>query len=291
MPENNAGRPKEIHIAPISAIDRDALPLLTSMAFGETYVAEMFNMQNKAVAKSGVYSGFKVEPAGGLNLIVSSPSDSVSGAIVDCGKVPIQVFQQHDIPVVVETGGHVIVAIEAHFEHGVPTKQVSTDSLIDAAKIVTLINKPLSDNQLLLAEIDLTAGQTVISQSMIDTSNRILGGSDITGHNADPDAHPDMKNPTRSNMIRTKSNAIAYGRLNTITDNMHYTLLPEPDGTMFSLMVSPSVILDDDNKVIIAPPKGEPIYNENEDWKDLDISGTPFELKFLRENGKWVAFT
>lgn len=287
---NTAGRPVEKHIVAPTEVESQNLTFLQSMAYAERHVAKMLNMQNSAMTNIGVYKGLIVEPDGGLGIrIVKDASGDLGGAVVKCGDVQVQVFQQHDYHVMVPTGRKITVALQANWEEGVITKQVSAISTIEPAEIVIIQDGVVGNNQIILAEIDLTGGETTISQSMIDITNRPVGGIDLVGHRNEPNPHPDLKNRDSVNRIDHPSDNLMLGEVNLFTKPMIYNLLPEDNGKRVAVMVSSTAGADKDNPVKLLPPGGESIFLNGKEYLDIFIIDPMFKTELVRDGDRWYA--
>ena len=172
MSDSNA-RPVEVHFRGLSAVDRRALPLLSSMVDGEIYAAEMLNARGLGVTQPGIYCGYIPKVKSGLTFTISIDKDrGYSAGVIETGLQQFHIIQQHDIDITVETGYKWFVVLEAFYEQGVATKQVSSDSDVDAASVRAIRDYELNDSHQIICEIDLTSGKTSIDMSDFDITNR-----------------------------------------------------------------------------------------------------------------------
>lgn len=145
--------------------------LITDVQFYEMYTSTALNRKFKNIIKPGVYSGFNVVPGVGLKLVVTS-GDGVGAASIDFENIQLSVQQHTDIEVEVPAGTTTIIALQGFYKFGVKTSQVSQESTVNAAEIVTVTDQQLKDGQIELCRVVVPAGATQITPDMIDTSSR-----------------------------------------------------------------------------------------------------------------------
>lgn len=198
MPDSNT-RPVEVHFRGLSAVDRSALPLLSSMVDGELYAAEMLNARGLGVTQPGVFCGYKPKVKNGLTFTITKDSAlGYSAGLCEIGLQQFHIIQQHDIDITVQTGYKWIVVLEAFYEKGVATTQVSSDSNIDAASVKAIREYELRPDHQIICEIDLTSGKTSIDINDFDVSNRNDQDFTIGSHIAKEDPHTQY--PLRSEL-------------------------------------------------------------------------------------------
>lgn len=145
--------------------------LITDVQFYEMYTSTALNRKFKNIIKPGIYSGFNVLPGAGLKLVVTS-GEGVGAASIDFEKVQLSVQQHADIEVEVSAGTSTIIALQGFYKFGVKTSQVSEESTVNAAEIVTITDQQLKDGQIEICRVVVPAGSTQITLDMIDTSSR-----------------------------------------------------------------------------------------------------------------------
>jgi hypothetical protein len=142
-----------------------ALPLRISFPTWEKYQSRATNKALTGIMPPGIYHGFNVVPAGGLNVIIEA--DGGTALVLTEAGESINVQGQHPITQSLTPGTHCVL-LTVNFTVNVLTTQVSVDSLISPADIV-ISASPTAPNSLLLAVITIGAGTTVIDSDMIDT--------------------------------------------------------------------------------------------------------------------------
>lgn len=201
MAENN-NLPEEIHFTHGKYVERDKLPLLSSLVYGETHTSEMLNAKELGLKNPGIYTGFKVVANGGHRILVIR--DAVRGygsAMITLGLQNITILQQHDIELEVPNGAKWLVVLEAFYQNGVPTRQVSANSDIDSATIRLVEEGDLVDDHLILAEIDLLSNPSSITESDISEVRRIERIFSVDDHVAAIDPHPQYTSDDEARII------------------------------------------------------------------------------------------
>lgn len=198
MSENN-NRPTEIHFRSLSAVDRAGLPLLSSMVDGEIYAAEMLNARGLGIIQPGIFCGYKPKTKSGLTFTIAKDAAlGYSAGLCEIGLQQFHIIQQHDIDITVQSGYKWIVVLEAFYQQGVQTTQVTTDSDISAASVKAIREYELIDEHQIICEIDLTSGKMEIELSDFDMSNRNDQDFTIGSHVAKADPHTQY--PLRSEL-------------------------------------------------------------------------------------------
>lgn len=159
----------------ITAPDISTLALLADIQYFEPYSASALNRKMRGVVLPGIYSGFTPRPGGGLNLLITSTDVGTGALSVDVGAYfQVNVQQIKDILIPLSAGRSYIIVCEGNYAYGTLTKQVSTSSNIDAARIFAIpVTQALAQNQLELCRLTIPNGATAITQQMIDGSHRI----------------------------------------------------------------------------------------------------------------------
>ena len=159
----------------ITAPDISTLALLADIQYFEPYSASALNRKMRGVVLPGIYSGFTPRPGGGLNLLITSADVGTGALSVDVGAYyQVNVQQIKDILIPLSAGRSYIIVCEGNYAYGTLTKQVSTSSNIDAARIFAIpVTQALAQNQLELCRLTIPNGATAITQQMIDGSHRI----------------------------------------------------------------------------------------------------------------------
>ncbi len=147
--------------------------LITDVQFYEAYTSTALNRKFKNIIKPGIYSGFNVVPGNGLKVTVTSGNEG-GAASVDIDNVQLSVQQILDIDVDIPAGQTTIIALQAFYKFGVKTSQVTDESTVNAAEIVTITAQQLKDGQIELCRVAVPEGATQITSEMIDTSFRVF---------------------------------------------------------------------------------------------------------------------
>ncbi|WP_206513167.1 hypothetical protein [Enterobacter hormaechei] len=147
--------------------------LITDVQFYEAYTSTALNRKFKNIIKPGIYSGFNVVPGTGLKVTVTSGNEG-GAASVDIDNVQLSVQQILDIDVDIPAGQTTIIALQAFYKFGVKTSQVTDESTVNAAEIVTITAQQLKDGQIELCRVAVPEGATQITSEMIDTSFRVF---------------------------------------------------------------------------------------------------------------------
>ncbi|EOZ2186354.1 hypothetical protein ACQQLF_003266 [Enterobacter hormaechei] len=147
--------------------------LITDVQFYEAYTSTALNRKFKNIIKPGIYSGFNVVPGNGLKVTVTSGNEG-GAASVDIDNVQLSVQQILDIDVDIPAGQTTIIALQAFYKFGVKTSQVTDESTVNAAEIVTITAQQLKEGQIELCRVAVPEGATQITSEMIDTSFRVF---------------------------------------------------------------------------------------------------------------------
>lgn len=217
------GRPVEVHITTVSSTDRDAMPLITSMAYGERYAASSLNMAYKGIVKPGIFSGFIPTAPGGLEVTLTvDPETGFGLAAIDVDNMQLRVFQQHDINLTLTTGVKSHIVLEAFFEEGVSTTQVDSSSTQESAWVKVYADGSEPANAIILCTVDLTGGESEIGTSMLDTSTRSASGLDWQ-------VHESADNPHSQYVLTTALSSLIQSAL---SDSSNTTLTTAIEGVM-----------------------------------------------------------
>ncbi|HBA9458594.1 TPA: phage tail protein [Escherichia coli] len=157
----------------------ESLALVADVQYHEPYLSAALNRKFRGIVDPGFYAGFLPKPGGGMNLLITSvDGDKTAGAAsVDIGEFyQVTIQQRTDISLALSAGKKYAIVLKGRYLLGEDTYQVNTASHIHAAEFVTRTytdSYQLGDGELLVCTVNIPAGVSVITQEMIDTSERI----------------------------------------------------------------------------------------------------------------------
>lgn len=175
--------------------DVKSLPLVTDIQYLEPFTSTSLNRKFCGVVRRGVFRGFACQPAGGMSLSIvhnkNQTGESVrfGVALVERDDYLLTVRQQHEMAVVLEAGKTSYVVLEAFYEHGVETTQVSSDSTIEAASIKVLSESQVQDHHIILCVATIPQGVTILTTAHLSFDLRPIGGYDLESHLLDVNPH------------------------------------------------------------------------------------------------------
>lgn len=282
------GRPKETHIVPQSAVVRSALPLITSLALGEPYGSKMLNMMSRGVIPDGVVYGFNPEAVGGLVVRLNKdPIENLSIANTRAANgTPVRVFQQHSIDVSMISGVKNVIVLEGNYDDEMVTTQVSADSTLEPAVIRRVLESEVLSHHVTLCTVDLSGGETAVTNEMIDTSNRLSAGLDWKSHISDANPHPQYVNPTTINEVNSLNQIIKFDKLNVVTGDVEVPIPVKANKSYFRLKVIKTVDLKTAIVRLLAP-SGEKVTFELLAPDSVVRIQTHQVLNFYRLNDAW----
>jgi len=167
----------EIVLMPPTSADISTMPLLTDVQYLEPMGSEALNRKFFGVVPAGIYRGFRYTLAGGMVLRIGE--NLVGTAIVERNNACLTVQNVLPVDLTVTAGFVGYVVLEALYAVGTITKQVSTDSVIDAATLQLVATADLQDHHIILYGLNVPAGTTELTISHIDASERM--DVDLTG--------------------------------------------------------------------------------------------------------------
>lgn len=243
MGSNSDNRPVEIHLKTVSKIDTDAMPLVTSMAFGERHVSKMLNMSNRGIVSPGIYEGFTVSKNSGLELRIGRDSKSgISVASVDIGNTSLRIFQQHDIILTLIPNAKNYIVVEGYYVDGVETSQINDDSLILPARVRRLLKTDVTEDQIIICSVDLTGEFGEINTSMIDYTERKSSSTDVKHHLEEDHPHVQYQKSDNIELSSVLPN-FSVKRNHVIVEPGTYNLVPLENGSWFTASVSASQVI------------------------------------------------
>ncbi len=287
MSEEN-GRPVELQIVTVDTVEYDNLPLTTSFAYGERHVSEAMNMATAGIVSPGFYSGFTPSPNGDLNVLLSVDADiGIGTAVVQVGKFQLKVFQNSDISIEMVTGRMNTIVLEGSYEHGVITTQVSADSVIEPATLTCVAYDDVTDDQLIVCDINLTGGELIVEDWMIDLSRRPTSDLNVAAHEDKEDPHPQYNPKQTFNIVDTNDVVLSTTCINLVVTDFNSQLHSLEDGTVITIELGDNIDARD-GTVILTPPDGEVIVNNGVTGSSLKIQRTITTL--FRKEGQWCVY-
>lgn len=261
MTTASMGRPQELHINTVDTVDLDAMPLITSMAYGERHVSEAVNRATSFIVSPGIYKGYNIEPNGGLEILITRDGDSgYSVGVVEIGHIQLRVFQQHDIKLTMIPNELNYIVLEGFYEHGTETSQVTASSTTPPARIRRVTDDLVAKEHVILCTVDLTSNPSEIEEWMIDYALRTTCDLNVAQHIAQPNPHPQYNSFQKAHFV-SGEDVLDIENLNVVVDTLHTKLRAYQDGTMINIELLSTIDCYDGTTTIEAPD-GEEIF-----WK------------------------
>ena len=170
--------------------EQSSLKLHTSIAFGEPMGSSAINKVFHNIANHGIYEGFEIELAGGMDVVIAGSGQHTAVARHDDVSLTIHGQNPHTITLTAGQAG--VIAINSSYAYGVQTKQVSTVATIEAAEYVILANlNQAASHHVIIAEFTIPSGTTELNESMFSVVNRSVGGLELEPHIHAYNPHPE----------------------------------------------------------------------------------------------------
>ena len=251
------GRPIELQIVTADVVNVNAMPLITSLAYGEKHSSKMVNMATAGVLSPGFYSGYKPLENGTMGLVVKLGDEGLhSVATVNIGLQQIRVFQQKDIVVELVNGVINTVVLEGFYEDGVLTTQVAADSTIEPALVKVITPEEVLPEHLIICDVDLRLSPPLVLQWMIDETRRTNANIDVVAHEKKANPHPQYNPIQVVHIVDNNDVVLSTTNVNLIVGDYERQLRPYVDGTVIEIYVASSVVFDDVS-IILTPPDDE----------------------------------
>lgn len=190
--------------------DQGALVLHSSMQYGEPMASEAINRNFHNVLTHGVYEGFDCTLAGGLAITIAGTGKQHT-LVARHEKISLTIHAQHPASIVVPVGRSTLV-VDSFYQYGVQTKQTKSSSSINAAEYKIIAIDAVLPHHVILAEFDVPAGATALTDLMIDYSTRSTGGIGIAEHLNQYDPHSQyarLESLISTSALATRGNAMA----------------------------------------------------------------------------------
>lgn len=179
---------KEVVIYPPLAPWLANLPLIADMQWQEPFSTGAFNRKLHGIVSYGIYRGFNHRITGADSLVVGDSSGE-NTAVVRRGDYTLTVQGQHGVSLSIPRNKTVIAVIEAVYGFELLTKQVSSDSEVDAAKIRLIEPGLVQDHHIRLFDVHLPSGEN-LAEKHIDISKRTTSGFGMGEHENKRHPHP-----------------------------------------------------------------------------------------------------
>nr|AKN37066.1 Phage tail fiber protein [Vibrio cyclitrophicus]AKN38225.1 hypothetical protein [Vibrio splendidus] len=168
--------------------DQAKLELITSLQFDEPHSSFALNRNIHGLVPHGIYQGFDVSLAGGMDLLIGGAN--FGAAVAKHADVSLTIHQQGTKTVTLAAGEKQYVVIDSFFQYGVRTKQVDALASKHAAEYKVVKTPELLPHHVVIACVDVPTGSTQLEDSMIMRSERSVGGWGIAEHINQYDPHP-----------------------------------------------------------------------------------------------------
>lgn len=167
--------------------DQAKLELITSLQFDEPHSSLALNRNIHGLVPHGIYQGFDVSLAGGMDLLIGGAN--FGAAVAKHADVSLTIHQQGNKTVTLAAGEKQYVVIDSFFQYGVKTKQVDTSASKHAAEYKVVKTPELLPHHIVIACVDVPRGATQLTDSMVVRSERSVGGWGIVEHTNQLDPH------------------------------------------------------------------------------------------------------
>ncbi|UTZ44611.1 hypothetical protein [Vibrio campbellii] len=259
----------EVVIYPPKPSYIESLPLLADIQFLEPFSSEALNRKFLGIVPAAIYRGFDVVITGDNTIEVGS-SNGLNTALVERDSVAITVQGQHPVELSIPYDQHVVVVIEANYQHGLVTKQVDISSSINAAEVKVIPFSDIQPHHLTICEITLPAGE-MLSEALIDKSNRPEAGA--------------LDTP---NVIKTQDDDIALNKLNIFKVIKPIQLPDVTTDCICRVLVLAAVT--EENKQPFTAPNGKKVtvLSTGEQHETVNVVIPNLEYKFMCIDGEWM---
>ncbi|WP_270818356.1 pyocin knob domain-containing protein [Aeromonas sp. Y318-3] len=187
---------QEITLSPPMSVDTSTFALLADLQYLEPFASEALNRKFYGVIPPGIYRGFQYVLPGSMKLRIGRPSEAGT-AIIHVGDRCITVQQYKPVDLVVAAGFVGRVVLEGFYQFGVKTKQVDSESTVDAVSIKLVTEAQYKPEHVTLYNLNVPANATAMQDSYISDAKRddvdiAVDSSiyrDLAAHIASPTAH------------------------------------------------------------------------------------------------------
>ncbi|WP_070962880.1 hypothetical protein [Vibrio sonorensis] len=148
--------------------------LITDIQYGEKFSSAALNRHWKNIKPVGIYAGFEPVISGVDTVTVGDASGrNTLVAQTASGEYQLTVHQQKPITLTVARDQDLTAVVEAFFAYGVVTKQVDTDSLVDAATLKLIPTAEVKPHHVALFRVLLPAAAPKLLPEHLITDVRV----------------------------------------------------------------------------------------------------------------------
>lgn len=147
--------------------------LVADVQYFEQFGSAAFNRKAFGIFSAGVYRGYTVTPANGLNVTIGLDGDrpGVASVYVKNFQITVQLLTEQIVPLT--AGKQNFVILEAVYGQGVLTRQVDSTVTQEAAILrVVFAESDIPANAIEIARITLEADAQSVTNEKIDTTKR-----------------------------------------------------------------------------------------------------------------------
>lgn len=174
----------EIVLIPPTQADISQLPFLADIQYLEPISSAALNRKFTGIVPPGIYRGFEYSMPGGMVLAIGA-NGAPGTAVVERNGYCITVQQVNPASIVVPAGLVGYVVLEAFYGEGVKTRQVSTDSTIDAAALKVIAKADLQPHHIILYSVNTPANAVQLQPDHVTTAQRqdvsMVGSTKVDG--------------------------------------------------------------------------------------------------------------
>lgn len=161
--------------------DQSALILHSTLQYGEPIGSFAINRNMHNIASHGVYVGFDYALTGGLNVTIASQGEEHTIVARHKG-FSLTIHAQHPQVLSIPVGRKSFVVINSFYSYGIKTKQVDSNSNIDAAEYKILPENELLPHHVIIVSFDVPLGTIDLTEAMASIEDRTTGGFGIQEH-------------------------------------------------------------------------------------------------------------
>lgn len=147
--------------------------LVADVQYFEQFGSAAFNRKAFGIFSAGVYRGYTVKPANGLNVTIGLDGDrpGVASVYVKNFQITVQLLTEQIVPLT--AGKQNFVILEAVYGQGVLTRQVDNTVTQEAATLrVVFAESDIPANAIEIARITVEADAKSVTKDKIDTTKR-----------------------------------------------------------------------------------------------------------------------
>jgi hypothetical protein len=161
----------EIVLLPPSGPDLAALPLLADMQYLEPFGTDALNRKFHGIVPPGIYRGYQYSLPGAMKIAIGANKNGV--AVVEVGNWSINVHQVAPVELTVPKGFAGYLVLDATYGIGIVTKQVNSNSKLDAAIIKLVPTAELLPRHVILYTLSVPLTATAMLDTYISPAERM----------------------------------------------------------------------------------------------------------------------